>query len=168
MTPELKTACEVVFQEHKSSVKPFTWDKDAFRGRLAFGLSVMAKEILVSKGIIYLSNPEKKKNTVLNPLAATASCVEEAEELIQNRVPSFVTSILDDQPVDIPIPISRTGKYKNYLLVRIAGKTETTVVKTKWYMRPLFRHIFLPACAAVAGALIAFLLGSLYDKIFLN
>ena len=168
MTPELKTACEVVFQEHKSSVKPFTWDKDAFRGRLAFGLSVMAKEILVSKSIIYIPNLEKKEITVLNPLVAGAACVEDAEELIQNRVPSFVTSILDDQPVHVPNPISRTGKYKNYLLVRIAGKAETTVVKTKWSMRPLFRYIFLPACAAVAGALIAFLLGFLYDKIFLS
>ena len=59
MTPELKNACEVVFQGHKTSVKPITWNKDAFRGRLPFGLSAMAKEILVSKNIICFLNADQ-------------------------------------------------------------------------------------------------------------
>ena len=37
MTPELKIACEVVFQEHKTSSYPVTWNRDAFRGRLSTG-----------------------------------------------------------------------------------------------------------------------------------
>ena len=65
MTPELKTACEVVFQEHKTSAYPVTWNRDAFRGRLSTGLTEMAKDTLLRKNIIYYPNPTKKINTIL-------------------------------------------------------------------------------------------------------
>ena len=44
MTPELKSACELVFQEHKISGKPINWNKDSFRGQLSFGMAEMAKQ----------------------------------------------------------------------------------------------------------------------------
>jgi hypothetical protein len=166
MTPELKTACELVFQEHKTSAGPINWNKDAFRGRLSFGMSAMAKETLVSKRIIYLPNPEKKIITLLNPVVAAAASFEEAEELIQKRVPSLVTNIVDDQPAYITKHISRTGKYNNYLLLKITGKPETAIAETKWYMKPLFYYVVLPACAAAAGALIAWLMDFIYTELF--
>ena len=79
MTPELRTSCELVFQEHKSS-SLITWNKDAFRGRMSIGLSEMAKATLLQKNIIYFPKPTKKTITVLNPEVAGASSFEEAVE----------------------------------------------------------------------------------------
>ncbi|SRR5260221_2014233 len=166
MTPELRIACEVVFQEHKTSLKPITWSKDAFRGRLPFGLSAMAKEILVSKNIISFPNPEKKMITRLNPVAIAASNFEEADELVQKRVHSFVTSIPGDQPAYIANPGNSSGRNKNYLFVRITSQPVAVSDKTKWYMKPLFYYVVWPVCAAVTGAVIAWLVGFVYSKIF--
>ncbi len=141
MTPELKNACEVVFQEHKTSVKPITWNKDSFRGRLPFGLSAMAKEILVTKNIICFPNPEKKIITRLNPVAVAASNFEEADGLVQNRMPAFVTSIPDDEPDYIANPVNPSTKNNNYLFVRITGQPVAVANETKWYMRPLFYYV---------------------------
>lgn len=164
MTPELKIACEVVFQEHKASGYPINWNKDAFRGRISFGLSAMAKETLVRKNIIYLPNPAKKIITSLNPDVAAAATFEEAEELVQNKVPSSIANRVNDQPAYIIHHVSRPGKY-NHLLLKIAGKSETAIAE-KWYMKPLFCYVVWPACAAVAGALIAYLMGLVYTELF--
>ncbi len=166
MTPELKNACEVVFQEHKTSVKPITWNKDSFRGRLPFGLSAMAKEILVTKNIICFPNPEKKIITRLNPVAVAASNFEEADGLVQNRMPAFVTSIPDDEPDYIANPVNPSTKNNNYLFVRITGQPVAVANETKWYMRPLFYYVVWPACAAVAGAIITWGISFVYSKIF--
>ena len=169
MTPELKIACEVVFQEHKTSVKPITWSKDAFRGRLPFGLSAMAKEILVNKNIICFPNPEKKMITLLNPVSVAAANFEEAGELAQKRVSSFVTNIPDDQPASIADPANSNNhkvKHNNYLFVRITGQPVVVADETKWYMKPLYYYAVWPACAAIAGAIIAWLMGFVYSKLF--
>ncbi|MEI9946492.1 MAG: hypothetical protein WDN26_20005 [Chitinophagaceae bacterium] len=164
MTPELKSACEVVFQEHKTSVEPINWDKSAFRGRISFGLSAMAKETLVNKNIIYSPNPAKKIITSLNPNVASATSVEEAEKLVQNQVPFSIASKSADQPGFINNKVNRSGKYNHVL--KVAGKPEMVTVEAKWYLKPLFYYFVWPACAAAAGALIAWLLGLAYMEIF--
>ena len=165
MTPELKTACEVVFQEHKATSYPINWSKDAFRGRISIGLSEMAKETLVRKNIIYFPNRAKKIITVLNPAAAAAASFEEAGEMVRNKVPSLVASMVDDQPAyvskNVSSFVSPPVKYTHRVLT-IAGKSETAIAEIKWYLRPLFCYVIWPACAAAAGALIAYLIGSVY------
>jgi hypothetical protein len=87
MTPELKTACELVFQEHKLSAQPIKWSRDVFRGRISHGLSEMAKETLVKKNIIIWPDRSKKIFTKLNPDVATARSFEEAEKMIETKTP---------------------------------------------------------------------------------
>jgi hypothetical protein len=91
MTPELKTACELVFQEHKLSSHPIKWSRDAFRGRISIGLSEMAKETLVKKNIILWPDKSKKIFTKLNPEVATARSFEEAEKMIETKKPVLAT-----------------------------------------------------------------------------
>src|SRR6476646_4369438 len=91
MTPELKTACELVFQEHKLSAQPIKWTRDIFRGRISIGLSEMAKETLVKKNIILWPDKSKKIFTKLNPDVATARSFEEAEKMIETKKPVLAT-----------------------------------------------------------------------------
>jgi hypothetical protein len=166
MTPELKIACEVVFQEHKASAYPINWSRDIFRGRISIGLSEMAKETLVKKNIIYFPNRAKKIITVLNPAAAAAAGFEEAEKMIQNKVPALVsTAMVDNKPTYAANHssglVSRPAQYI-HRMVTITGKSETAITEIKWYLKPMFCYIIWPACAAAAGALIAWLLGSVY------
>jgi hypothetical protein len=153
MTPELKAACEVVFQEHKSSGDPITWNKDAFRGRLTFGLAAMAKQTLEGKNIICVPNPAKKTMTVLNPAVNAAATFEEAQNMIQNKVPLLAGEMIDDQPAYITHPVS------NFVSIS-ADYTEliSTKDKTKWYLKALFYYFVWPVCAAMAGAAIAWAL----------
>jgi hypothetical protein len=175
MTPELKTACEVVFQEHKVSTQ-IKWSKDAFRGRISIGLSELAKEILVRKNVIFLPDKSKKIITLLNPAVAAAASFEEAEEIIVNKVnkaPEVVTKVADDRPAYIPRQVSglnipRPRPAYSQRLLPVAGKPETRVAEVKWYMRPLFFYIVWPLCAVVAGALIAYLIDFAYTELFLN
>src|SRR5262245_17036172 len=99
MTPELKTACEVVFQEHKLSSQ-IRWNKDTFRGRISIGLSEMAKETLVQKHIIFLPNKSKKLITLLNPAIAGAASFEEAKTMIENN-PDLSSIKTIDQPAPV-------------------------------------------------------------------
>src|SRR5215510_1263148 len=89
MTPELKTACELVFQEHKLSAQPIKWTRDIFRGRISIGLSEMAKETLVKKNIILWPDKSKKVFTKLNPDVAMACSFEEAEKMIETKIPAM-------------------------------------------------------------------------------
>src|SRR5262245_46016519 len=89
MTPELKTACELVFQEHKLSAQPIKWSRDIFRGRITHGLSELAKETLVKKNIILWPDRSKKIFTTLNPDVATARSFEEAEKMIETKKPAL-------------------------------------------------------------------------------
>jgi hypothetical protein len=169
MTPELKTACETVFQEHKASGYPINWKRDIFRGRISIGLIEMTKETLIRKNIIYLPNPAKKTITVLNPAVAAAATFEEAEEMIRNKVSSLVVNMVDDQPAYVARQVSgfvsRPAKYAHRLLT-IAGKSETATDEKKWYMKPLFYYVIWPVCAAVAGGLIAWLIGLVFTELF--
>ena len=171
MTPELKNACEVVFQEHKLSSQPIKWNRDVFHGRISIGLTEMAKMTLVEKNIIFLPDKSKKIVTLLNPTVAAAASFEEAEDMIENKVPTLVTSMADDQTTYIAENVSdftrRPSKYSHYLL-SIPGKPEMPVAEIKWYMKPLFLYIVWPVCAAAAGALILFLLGFAYTELFLD
>jgi hypothetical protein len=170
MTPELKIACEVVFQEHKAATQPIKWNREAFRGRISIGLSAMAKETLVSKNIIFSPVKSKKIITLLNPVVVAAANFEEAEQMIKNKVPA-AAGITIDKPAYIADPVSgfnnATGKYSHSWLA-IAGVSEAQPVEIKWYMKPLFYFVVWPLCAAAAGAGIAFLIRLSYSEIFLN
>ena len=169
MTPELKKACEVVFQEHKLSGQPIKWNRDIFHGRISLGLTEKAKMTLVEKNIIFSPDKTKKIITQLNPAVAAATSFEEAEAMIENKLPVLVTSMEDDQPAYIAEKdsdfTSRPSRYSHWLL-SIAGKPEIPVAEIKWYMKPLFLYIVWPVCAAAAGAFILFLLGLIYTELF--
>lgn len=173
MTPELKTACQVVFQEHKTSQYPVTWNRDAFRGRISTGLSEMAKETLIKKNIIQFPNPSKKIITVLNPAAATATTYEEAEDMVLNKVPAMAAAVaVNEQPAYVAnrrsVFVTRTVTHHPVVTLAANGKTETILSalhETKWYMRPVFIYGVWPVCAAVVGGLIAYLMGSAYTEL---
>ena len=163
MTPELKVACELVFQEHKTSSKPINWNKDCFRGRISFGLAAMAKETLEKRNIICTLNPTKKTITTLNPLAVTAANFEEAGEMVQNKIPVLVANKVDHKPVYVTHGVSNfapaTGGTDT--LLKVSDKSLTTLPKVKWRLKPLFYKIVWVVGAAIAGVLITYLLGLL-------
>jgi hypothetical protein len=169
MTPELKIACEIVFQEHKSSSHPVTWNRDAFRGRISTCLTDIAKDTLLRKNIIKYRNPARKILTVLNPAVSAAASFEEAEDLLLNKVPLLVAGIADDRPSYIANHVSSSATQPTTRrLVSITGTGTTTKVITgdvKWYKKPAFVYIIWPACAAIAGGLIAYLIGSAYTEL---
>ena len=168
MTPELKTACEVVFQEHKASAYPVTWNRDAFRGRLSTGLTEMAKDTLLRKNIIYYPNPAKKINTILNPDVFNAESYEEAANMVLTKVSVLSGSSFDHQETLVASKASTTfGRSVPHRLVTLTGETETVSAEIKWYMKPVFFYIVWPVLAAVAGGAIAFFMGTIYtDLVF--
>ena len=168
MTPELKTACEVVFQEHKTSAYPVTWNRDAFRGRLSTGLTEMAKDTLLRKNIIYYPNPAKKINTILNPDVFSASSYEEAANMILNKATVLSGSRVDHQGTLVADKVSTTiSRPVTRRLVTHSGETETIAAEIKWYMKPVFFYIVWPVLAAVTGGAIAYLMGTIYtDWVF--
>jgi hypothetical protein len=172
MPPELLTACETVFQEHKVSSLPVKWDRDAFRGRISVGLSEMAKETLIKKNIILLPNKAKKIITQLNPAVAAAASFEEAEMMIVKETPALVKSMSYDPDTyiaghvygfDNPAPAEHPRQ-----LLPIDGNAEMAIAGIKWYMKPLFYYVVWPLCAAAAGATISFLLVRAYTELFLS
>jgi hypothetical protein len=169
MTPELKKACEVVFQEHKLSGQPIKWNRDIFHGRLSLGLTEKAKLTLVEKNIIFSPDKTKKIITLLNPTVATATSFEEAEDMIENKVPALATVLADEQTTYTAETISsftnQPSAYSHFRL-SIPGKQEMPVAEIKWYMKPLFLYLVWPVCAAAAGAFILFLLGYAYTALF--
>ncbi|HEV8285847.1 MAG TPA: hypothetical protein VGQ09_16155 [Chitinophagaceae bacterium] len=166
MTPELKTACELIFQEHKLSAQPIKWNRDAFRGRISIGLSEIAKETLVKKNIILLPAPSKKLFTQLNPDVASADSFEEAEKIIETKIPNLEITPAYDAEVYITNhvfgfaatppqePIARTSKIK--------------VTDKKWYMKPFYLYVTWPLCGGAAGVLISRLMDLAYTELFLN
>ena len=169
MTPELKTACEVIFQEHKLSSQ-IKWNRDAFRGRISIGLSELAKDTLVKKKVIFLPDKSKKIITLLNPDVAAATSFEEAEEWIVNKPPAVITSLADDPSPYIAPKVSGLSNPRleySHRVLPIAGISESQVAEIKWYLKPLFCYVVWPACALVAGAVIAYLLDLAYTGLFL-
>ena len=108
MTPELKTACELIFQEHKTSAYPVTWNRDAFRGRISTGICEMAKDTLLRKNIIYYPNPAKKVITVINPAVSAADTFEEAESFVLNKIPVLSPVMVNEIRHQAPITNSVT------------------------------------------------------------
>lgn len=171
MTPELKSACEVVFQEHKTAGYPINWNKHVFNQHISFGLSTLAKETLEKKNIIYTPNPEKKVITSLNPVVASAATLEEAEELIQKKVPSFATTDMEEQSTNViekAYDFDRSSVNYTRQLLKIAGKQSPVTSEVKWYMKPLFYYLAWPVCAAAIGALLAWLIGWTYTEFIFN
>lgn len=176
MTPELKTACQVVFHEHKTSPYPVTWNRDVFRGRISTGLSEMAKETLIKKNIIQFPNPSRKIITVLNPVAASAATYEEAEDLVLNKVPAMAKAVaVNEQPAYAASrrSVFVTHRVTHHPVVTLSsnGKTEAILSvphEAKWYMKPVFVYGVWPVCAAIMGGLIAYLMGSAYTELFFD
>ena len=191
MTPELKTACELVFQEHKLSAQPIKWSRDAFRGRISIGLSEMAKETLVKKNIILWPDKSKKIFTKLNPDVATARSFEEAEKMIETKKPVLATmpvieggfnvadliAELESPPTATPTPTPVTAKQiaptlspsRSYSLMKIVPPTDTTetkVVDIQWWMKPLYLYVIWPVCGAVVGVLTSMLMNFAYHQLF--
>lgn len=178
MTPELKIACEVVFQEHKVSRQPIKWSRDYFRGRISIGLSEMAKETLVKKNIIVLPDKTKKVFTELNPDVAAAGNFEEAEKIIATKVPGSVTKPAYDANTYItnhvygfaassltPVstPNSTSAAISNKPLLADVSRRKT--VESKWWIKPIYMYILWPVCGAVGGILISFLLNFFFTEI---
>ena len=196
MTPELKTACELVFQEHKLSAQPIKWSRDAFRGRISIGLSEMAKETLVKKNIIVWPDKSKKIFTKLNPDVATARSFEEAEKMIETKTPAMaVTPVINggfnvaDLAADLDTfqtkttltastvlntPVTPTPPPKrSYSMMKIVPLTETTEAETptaeiKWWLKPVYLYVVWPVCGAVVGVLISMLMNLVYHALFVK
>ena len=195
MTPELKAACELVFQEHKLSAQPIKWHRDAFRGRISIGLTEMAKETLVKKNIILWPDKSKKIFTKLNPDVASASSFEEAEKMIETKKPVLATMpviegnfnvadlVADLDAVQTPtvltttttttiptIPITSTPPPRRaYNLMKIVPRietAETTTAEVTWWMKPLYLYFVWPVCGAVAGVFISMLMNLAYHALF--
>jgi hypothetical protein len=183
MTPELKTACELVFQEHKLSAQPIKWSRDAFRGRISIGLSEMAKETLVRKNIILWPDKSKKIFTKLNPDVATARSFEEAEKMIETKKPVLATmpvieggfkvadlvANLDAHQAPVTSKSPTPPPARTYSLMKIVPPTETgetTVAEGSWWMKPLYLYVVWPVCGAIVGVLISMLMNLAYHELF--
>jgi hypothetical protein len=170
MTPELKVACEVVFQEHKASHHSVTWNRDAFLGRLSTGLTEMAKDTLLRRKIIYYPNPSKKMITLLSPQAEHASSFEEAERMINSQVPVLYPAASEHAGAAMKVEPAKTYISKPVIVQRFTTLAErtTVVADARWYKQPLFYYFVWPVCAAVAGMVIAHYIGALYTEIFFD
>ncbi|HEY7160021.1 MAG TPA: hypothetical protein VH815_02125 [Acidobacteriota bacterium] len=193
MTPELKTACELVFQEHKLSAQPIKWSRDVFRGRITIGLSELAKETLVKKNIILWPDKSKKIFTTLNPDVATARSFEEAEKMIETKKPALTAMAVIEgdfnvadlaaeidipktavassisNPTPIPPSSPSTRSYSMMKIVPASEPTETTLLQVsgeKWWMKPLYLYFIWPVCGAVVGVLISMLMNLAYHELF--
>jgi len=169
MTPELKSACEFVFQEHKLSADPIKWNKHVFHGKISVGLSEMAKETLVKKNIILLPAKSKKLVTQLNPDVAAAGSFEEAEKIIVTKTPSLVATSAYDAETYITNHVFGFSAAPPFGPESRTTFTQTSPpTRTKWYMSPIHLYVTWPLCGALAGVLIARLMDLVYTLFFLN
>lgn len=170
MTPELRRACELIFQEHKTAAQPINWHKDLFRGRISIGLSEIAKETLLKNKIIQYAHQGKKTTTILQPGVATAVTFEEALVIALHTTPTIVTAapevrrirVIDDLNDD---SFDEHPEDASLRLVRVSGEVEMAVNSSKWYTRPLFYYFIGPVIALGLGALIAFLLSEFIARL---
>jgi hypothetical protein len=120
----------------------------------------------VEKRIICFPIAGKKTQTILNPKATGASSFEEAEEFVLNHVPALVVHEQTERP-------SYSNSVTAYLnrsvtaprLVTITGKAEAIHHEPKWYMKPILLYVAWPLLAAVAGGIIAYLIGEAYTEL---
>ena len=171
MTPELKKACEAVFQEHRASINGIDWKKDVFRGRISTGLSEKAKETLLSKNIIYYPNPVKKAITLLNPDVSAANNCDEAEKVLLHEI---VLSPVISAPVAEPAiiatktrrPVADNKPIAQRFVISSPAENVTYLEKEKWYLKPALVYFVWPVLGAAAGGALAYLIGAIYDYIF--
>ena len=173
MTPELKVACEVVFQEHKTAHHSVTWNRDAFLGRLSTGLTEMAKDTLIRRKIIYYPNPSKKMITLLSPQAEMAASFEEAEKIVSSPVPVLYpvqadTDHASTNAASVPAPSYVRKPVVAKRFVTMTTEKVAMVAELKWYMKPAFYYFVWPVCAAAAGIIIAHYMGEIYTEIFFD
>jgi hypothetical protein len=170
MTPDLKIACELVFQEHKLSSQPIKWGRDAFRGKISFGLSEMAKETLVKKNIILLPDKSKKVFTQLNPDVANASSFEEAEKMVGTKIPGQATATayeINSSVADhAPVFAAPTHSYNLQSAALVSEAHADEAIDSKWWLKPLYLYFVWPVCGAVAGVLISLLMNLAYTGLF--
>jgi hypothetical protein len=173
MTPELKVALEVVFQEHKTINHSVTWNRDLFRGRLSTGLTEMAKDTLLRKKIILYPNPGKKILTVLNPLAFGATSFEEAEKMVHSSVSVlYPAKVAINEPARVAAVADNVSTFVSKPLIaqRVITMAEPaeTVAEIKWYLKPTFMYIIWPLCGAITAVIIAHFISTLYTDIFFD
>jgi len=171
MTPELRSACEFVFQQHKVSGQRVKWDKDVFRGQISIGLSAMAKETLVKKNIILLPVKSKKVFTELNPAVAAADSFEEAAKMIETKIPetsapaydaeTYITNHVFGFAAKPTVSNSRNRPEVKQTLRRSGGQID-------WWMKPTYLYFVWPVCGVAAGVLISLLMDFVYTALFLN
>ena|SRR5438067_6810170 len=171
MTPELRSACELVFQHHKLSGHRIKWDKNVFRGQISIGLSAMAKETLVKKNIILLPPKSKKVFTELNPAVAAADSFEEAAKMIETKIPevnapaydaeTYITNHVFGFAAKPPARNSQNRPEVKHALRMNDGQIN-------WWMRPAYLYLVWPACGLAAGVLISLLMDFVYTELFLN
>ncbi len=174
MTPELKKACEAVFQEHRAKINGIDWKKDVFRGRISTGLSEKAKETLLSKNIIYYPNPVKKAITLLNPEVSVASTCEEAEKVLLHEIvlsPALTAAPIVAEPTIVAAKPRRPVADNKPIPQRFVITTPTTenvtlIEREKWYLKPVLVYFVWPVFGAAAGGALAYLIGAAYDYIF--
>jgi hypothetical protein len=170
MTPELMRACEVVFQEHKTTHQPVNWHKNAFHGRISIGLSEVAKETLLKNKIIRYTNQGKKNATVLHPEMAAAITFEEALIIAHENTPVMVTTTSETRRVRVIDDFEENSfidepEAPSLTLVKVTGEINIAANPAKWYARPLFYYIIGPTCALLLGVVIAFLLSEYITKL---
>lgn len=164
MTPELKNACELVFQEHKACVEPINWNKNSFNGRLSFGMAALARQTLENRNIIQTIKQSKKTLTVLNPIVLAAASFEEAEEWIQEKTPELVHNRGFDQVEYIMnhvLGYATTTVDDEVTVMKVRGTPIQLPAKKHWWTKPLFSYFIWPLFGAIGGVLITHLLGLL-------
>src|SRR4030095_16545845 len=174
MTPELKKACEAVFQEHRANINGIDWKKDVFRGRISTGLSEKAKETLLSKNIIYYPNPVKKAITLLNPEVSVASTCEEDEKVCLHQIvlsPPITTAPVVAEPAIVAAKTKRPVADNKPIPQRFVISTPATenvalIEKDKRDLKPVLVYFVWPVFGAAAGGGLAYLIGAAYDYLF--
>ena len=174
MTPELKKACEAVFQEHRANINGIDWKKDVFRGRISTGLSEKAKETLLSKNIIYYPNPVKKAITLVNPEVSVASTCEEAEKVLLHEIvlsPAITAAPIVAEPTIVATkarrPVADNKPIPQRFMISASTSENVTIIeKEKWYLKPVLVYFVWPVFGAAAGGALAYLIGAAYDYIF--
>ncbi len=196
MTPELKTACELVFQEHKLSAQPIKWSRDVFRGRISHGLSEMAKETLVKKNIIVWPDKSKKIFTRLNPDVATARSFEEAVKMIETKTPALTamsaiegnfnvadlaadldtfqpvtltaSAVLNNPVTSTPAPTPPPPPTRSYSVMKIVPRTEAaeTTETASVEMNWWMKPLYLYVVWPVCGAVVGVLISMLMNLVY--
>lgn len=171
MTPELKRACEVIFQEHKTADQPVNWHKNVFQGRISIGLSEVAKETLLKHSIIRYATRGKKNTTILHPETAAAVTFDEALIIAHDAVPvpAMVTATTETRHIRVIDDFEENSfmepDHSPLTLVKVTEELDITTRPAKWYTTPLFYYVVGPFFALLLGVAIAFFLSEYITRL---